>query len=66
MATFVIRFFGRRGDDYRGIARHVPTGEEIVFSSFTELETFFTDLGSLEPPPPPIPVHPDRQPEDDD
>lgn len=47
MTTFVVRFVGEPALAFRGTARHVRTGEEIVFASPEELLAFFEQMAAV-------------------
>ncbi|RPJ44539.1 MAG: hypothetical protein EHM19_06585 [Candidatus Latescibacterota bacterium] len=47
MATFIVRFLGPLGDDFRGKVRHVASGEESTFASKRDLLTFFEAMNAV-------------------
>ncbi len=48
MTTFVVRFMRGPTESFRGRVQHVSTGEEVVFSSSTELLAFFEGIKALQ------------------
>lgn len=46
MSTFVVRFVGSRSGPFRGMVRHVRSGEETAFGSSSELLSFFERMNA--------------------
>jgi hypothetical protein len=75
MSTFVIRIVTRAAGDFHGTVRHVSSGEEVVFSSPSQLMAFIEEMNAvssvgetckplLESPPAPDQSHGPKSPTD--
>lgn len=47
MSTFIVRFVGDAADAFRGMVRHVATGEEAVFASPADLLAFLEGMNAV-------------------
>jgi len=48
MSTFVIRLVDGSPESFKGKIRHVTTGEEVVFSSVTEMVAFVEGIAAVQ------------------
>lgn len=47
MSTFVVRFVKEMPDTFRGRVRHVASGEEVTFTTYSELVAFLDEMRVL-------------------
>ena len=47
MSTFVVRFVKEMESSFRGRVRHVASGEEVTFTTYSELIAFLDEMRVL-------------------
>jgi hypothetical protein len=47
MGTFVVTFIGDQSSGFKGRVQHVPSGEEALFKTVTDLLVFFEEMNAV-------------------